>query len=120
MGTAERRKNILRVLYRRKHETIDNLALEFEVSTRTIRRDLETLSLTEPIYTQAGRYGGGVYVLTEEPLSRIVLTFEEFKVLHKLCSCVENKEDFCLTAEDIILLKNIIKVSSIRKNRKEK
>ena len=62
MGTAERRTEIMRVLCRRRHEKISNLAEEFGVSTRTILRDIEVLSIKEPIYTQCGRYGGGVYV----------------------------------------------------------
>ena len=62
MGTAERRTEIMRVLFRRRYEKISNLAEEFGVSTRTILRDIEVLSISEPIYTQCGRYGGGVYV----------------------------------------------------------
>ena len=54
MGTAERRAEIMRILCRRRHETISNLAEEFGVSTRTIQRDVEVLSITEPIYTQYG------------------------------------------------------------------
>jgi len=42
-----------------------NLAFEFGVSERTIRRDIDALSLVAPIYTQAGRYGGGVYILSD-------------------------------------------------------
>lgn len=61
-GRAERRSEIMKLLCRRRSETIRNLAFEFEVSERTIRRDIEILSLNEPIYTQVGRYGGGVYV----------------------------------------------------------
>lgn len=60
MGTAERRNEIMRVLCRKRHETVLNLAKEFGVSERTILRDVVALSLTEPIYTQCGRYGGGV------------------------------------------------------------
>ena len=52
----------MKLLCRRRSETIRNLAFEFEVSERTIRRDIDILSLNEPIYTQVGRYGGGVYV----------------------------------------------------------
>ena len=63
MGTAERRTEIMRVLYRRRHEKISNLAEEFGVSVRTILRDIEVLSATEPIYTQCGRYYGGVYIM---------------------------------------------------------
>ena len=59
MGTAERRNEIMRILCRRRHESISNLADEFGVSTRTILRDIEVLSIKEPIYTQCGRYGGG-------------------------------------------------------------
>ena len=60
MGTAERRRQMMLLLCRRRHETMRNLASEFGVSERTIRRDVEALSCTEPIYTQPGRYGGGV------------------------------------------------------------
>ena len=67
-GTAERRSEIMKLLCRRRSETIRNLAFEFEVSERTIRRDIEILSLNEPIYTQVGRYGGGVYVEEGYPL----------------------------------------------------
>ena len=62
METTERRIAIMRILCRRRHETISNLAQEFGVSARTILRDIEMLSLSEPIYTQCGRYGR-VYVM---------------------------------------------------------
>ena len=59
LETAERRIAILKLICRRRFETIANLAYEFDVSERTIRRDIEFLMRTEPIYTQPGRYGGG-------------------------------------------------------------
>lgn len=62
LETADRRKKILKIIRQRGHETIANLAFEFGVSGRTIRRDVEALSLTEPIYTKPGRYMGGVYI----------------------------------------------------------
>ena len=65
MNSAERRNEILRRLCIRKHDTVANLAFEFQVSERTIRRDIEALSLEAPIYTQTGRYGGGVYILDD-------------------------------------------------------
>ena len=73
MGTAERRTEIMRVLCRRRHETISNLADEFGVSTRTILRDIEVLSVMEPIYTQCGRYGG-VYVTDDYSMSRMYMS----------------------------------------------
>ena len=63
MGATERRNAIIQALGRRRYDKISNLASEFGVSERTIRRDIEILSLTEPIRTEAGRYSGGVYVL---------------------------------------------------------
>lgn len=58
MGTAERRTEMLRVLCRRRCDTVSNLANEFSVSERTVLRDIEVLSLTEPIYTKQGKYDG--------------------------------------------------------------
>ena len=76
-GTAERRKEIMKLLCKRRHETIPNLAIELGVSARTIRRDIEELSLSEPIYTQAGRYGGGVYVLDDYYINRMYFSEEQ-------------------------------------------
>ncbi len=58
MGTAERQREIMKVLCWRRHETIRNLVFEFGVSMRTIQRDIEALNRSEPIYTKPGRYGG--------------------------------------------------------------
>ena len=60
MGAAERRQLILDLLCQRRKETIPNLAAELGVSERTIRRDIEMLTLRYPIETACGRYGGGV------------------------------------------------------------
>ena len=57
-----RRYNILIVLCRRRYEKTKNLAYEFGVSERTVRRDIDVISLSAPIYTKSGRYGGGIYV----------------------------------------------------------
>ena len=40
-SAVERRQAILEILCERRHEKIDNLAFEFEVERRTIRRDIE-------------------------------------------------------------------------------
>ena len=74
MGTAERRTEIMRILCRRRHETISNLADEFGVSSRTILRDIEVLSITEPIYTKCGRYDGGIYVADDFVMNRMYMT----------------------------------------------
>lgn len=47
----ERRQKILEILCVRRQETMENLAQEFNVTTRTIRSDIEELTLAHPIET---------------------------------------------------------------------
>ena len=100
MGTAERRCEIMRVLCRRRNETVANLAKEFDVSTRTILRDIAALSLKNPIYTQCGRYGGGVYVLENYQMEPMAMTQEELNVLQKVLISVEKGEVCVLPNND--------------------
>ena len=108
MGTTERRKEIMRVLCRRRHDTISNLAEEFGVSTRTILRDIEVLSITEPIYTQSGRYDGGVYVTKSYSISKMYMTEKELNLLHKLSKFADEKAVCELSVEENNLLKSLI------------
>ena len=107
MGTAERRNEILKLLCRRRYETISNLAFEFGVSDRTIRRDIEVLSLTEPIYTQSGRYGGGVYVMDGYYINRMYMNESEIRLLHKLYNLATAQEKCSLTQTELTVLKRI-------------
>ena len=109
MGTAERRNEILRLLCRRRHETIQNLASEFGVSERTIRRDVEILSLQNPIYTQPGRYVGGVYVMDDYSMDRMYMSETELAVLRKLSAAVQG-DDSILTEEEQKVLRLIISI----------
>lgn len=120
MGTAERRKEIIRILCRRRHETISNLAEEFGVSTRTILRDIDVLSVTEPIYTQSGRYGGGVYITNDYVMNRMYMTDRELLVLHKVKKFAENKSVCDLNDDEYISLKNIISQYSKPNYKKDK
>ena len=74
MESTERRRTLMEILCRNRHETIGGLARELGVSERTIRRDIERLSIKEPIYTQSGRYGGGVYVIEGYFMSKQALS----------------------------------------------
>ena len=98
MGTAERRYEIMKTLCRRRYETIRNLASEFGVSMRTVQRDIEALSRTEPIYTQFGKYGGGVYVVKGYSMDRIYMADKELDVLQKLYTAAD--ENRSLLADD--------------------
>ena len=108
MRTTERRTEIMRILCRRRHETISNLAEEFGVSERTILRDIETLSITEPIYTQCGRYGGGIYVSEDYYMNQMYMSDKELTVLHKILSLARNKDICDLKKEEYEVLSTII------------
>mgnify|MGYP003296491630 CR=1 FL=1 len=123
METAERRMAILKLLCRRRHETISNLAEQFGVSERTVRRDIEILSLSEPIYTQTGRYGGGVYVTDNFTMDRMYFKDDEIEVMNKILGCVEKGTECNLLNEEVRLLKKIVKEytkPSLKTERKNK
>ena len=68
---------ILYYLLDREHATAPELAAEFEVSQRTIYRDVEVLSGAGiPIYTEPGR-NGGIYLLQDFILDRAILSENE-------------------------------------------
>lgn len=68
---------IVYLLMHKKTATARELAERFEVSTRTIYRDIETLSATGiPVYMSKGK-GGGIFLLPEFVLNKAVLTDEE-------------------------------------------
>lgn len=108
MGTTERRNAIMEVLAKRRHDKISNLASEFGVSERTIRRDIEILSLTEPIRTEAGRYGGGIYVLDSYYKRKKYLNSAQIFVLQKILSYNESVTTAFLTIEDVENLEEIL------------
>lgn len=75
--TESRLFKILYYLLDRKHATAPELAAEFEVSPRTIYRDVEALSSVGiPIYTEPGR-NGGIYLLQNFILDRAILSENE-------------------------------------------
>ena len=106
MRTAERRKEIIELLYRQRYECIGTLAKKFAVSTRTIQRDVEILSLDHPIYTKPGRHGGGVYVADEYYINRRYMSEEEIEIILKLMSVSQNRN--LLTLNEIDIIKSII------------
>lgn len=108
MGIGERRTEIKRILCCRKYETISNLAEEFGVSERTIQRDVEALSITEPIYTQCGRFGGGVYVMGNRSMDKSYLTDSEYAVLHKVLMFAKTKSVCELEEKEIVILEKYI------------
>lgn len=83
MSPSERRQKLLEILCRRRHDTYDNLAFEFNVSRRTICRDVAILMCAYPIETFRG-FGGGVKVAEGYYLHRKALTSKQTALLTKL------------------------------------
>lgn len=119
MGTAERRHEIMKILCRRKYETIRNLASEFGVSVRTVQRDIEILSRTEPIYTKYGKYNGGVYVIENYSMDRMYMNKQELDVLRKLYIAADEQSSL-LTDDEKNLLRYIISQYSKPKIKNER
>lgn len=86
MNPFERRQKLLEVLCRRRHDTYDNLAQEFNVSKMTIRRDIAELMCSYPIETVRGGHNGGVKVVGRYTLRRKTLTPKQTTLLKKLRS----------------------------------
>ncbi|MCL2391802.1 MAG: YafY family transcriptional regulator [Oscillospiraceae bacterium] len=68
---------IIYLLLNKKRVTAKELAERFDVSSRTIYRDIDTISLAGiPIYTEKGK-GGGISLLPEFVLNKSILTEQE-------------------------------------------
>ena len=77
MQVNNRLFEIVYILMQKKKTTAKELANRFEVSTRTIYRDIETLSTANiPIYASKGK-DGGIGLLDEYVLNKTILSEEE-------------------------------------------
>lgn len=83
MKATERRAEILNALVMRRESTAENLAAEFGVTERTIRSDIQELSLTYPIETVQGRHGGGIKMADWYRPSRKTLAPEQADALRR-------------------------------------
>lgn len=88
MSAIQRRIEILRILSRCRHAKIANLSQELEVCEKTIRRDIDFLSMDYPIYTLRGKYGG-VFVTENFKLDRMYMNEEKIALLKKLSTKIE-------------------------------
>ena len=92
MGPNERRQEIMETLCHRRQEKMANLAFEFGVSIRTIRNDIDTLSLSYPLETVRGRHGGGVRVMEGYHMNRKYLKPEQRDLLVQLRASLSGKD----------------------------
>ena len=66
--------------------------MEFGVTERTIRRDIEILCIKYPIYTKRGRTDGGVYIIDSFSFEKIYMTDEKVKLFENALSVLEKYE----------------------------
>jgi len=107
MGPNERRMEIMEILCQRRQETMENIAIEFGVSIRTIRNDIDYLSLSYPLETVRGRYGGGIKVMDGFYMNRKYLKPEQQALLKRLSTN--------LTGSDIAVMNSIFKDFALSK-----
>ena len=108
MGTFERRWSILKLLCKERHTTIGYLAHHFNVSQRTISRDIDELSLFEPIYTNAGRYNGGVFILDGYVIGSNYFNQKQKAVIQKVIEAAEDKAICIFEEQEIAMLKEML------------
>lgn len=88
-----RQLGILMYLLSHDKTTARELAERFEVSSRTIRRDMEDLSIAGiPVYASQGT-GGGIRLMEGYSLSRVLVTDAEKNLLLSLLSNLTLTED---------------------------
>ena len=109
MNTAQRRSEIMKILYQRTHESMSRLANELNVSYRTISRDIDILSLTYPIYTKTGRYEGGVYIMNKNSSFGEINRAQKRAVLQKIITEVSQNAVCSLSENEMAIIKNILK-----------
>lgn len=106
MGPSERRRKLIEVLSIRRYDTMEHLADELGVCWRTIYRDIQDLSLTYPLYTTRGTYGG-VHMMDGFRLDRKFLTPVQQKGLEELLPSLtkQDQELICSILDDFALKK---------------
>lgn len=83
MNAATRRERLIRILAMCGKTPVRVLAERLGVSERTIFRDVDALSDSEPISIERGRYGG-VFLTDTYALNRLYLKNEEILLLQKI------------------------------------
>ncbi|GLI04815.1 DNA-binding transcriptional regulator [Paenibacillus tyrfis] len=90
MSKSKRLMELMMTVNRKKKFTVKELASEFDVSTRTILRDLQELSeLGVPLYSEVGPHGG-YQVLNERILPPIAFTEEEAVAIFFACHALRH------------------------------
>ena len=91
MNITERREEIIRIMISRRKTTVPQLAIDLNVSTNTIRRDIIFLTFEYPLSTISGN-GGGVIIDKNDHPYKNVLTHEQVRVLEEIMNTTTNDD----------------------------
>ncbi len=91
MTANERRAEIMRILAARRSETMARLAMELNVTPRTICSDILTLTVDYPLETVRGN-GGCVRVAEWYHPHRNIMTMEQQTVLSQLMESANEQQ----------------------------
>lgn len=117
--TNERREELIRILMMNKKCTMEYLANSLNVSVRTIKRDVDFLSLTKPIQIDTGR-AGGVYITNRKAINLPIMKGEEISLLQKIISDTERTGVCELDEGNLEILKQMITLYSADEHKKLK
>lgn len=98
ISVTERRQRILEYLSDYRHATYSELANEFGVSKNTIVTDIVELSCSAPIFTTAGRYGGGIRVADGWYVGRRYLRDDQEQLLRGLMDGLQPEDQKTMQA----------------------
>lgn len=90
-SALERREDIRDYLLCHRRTSVRKLAEEFDVSTRTIKYDLEVLACSLPVITVQGR-GGGVFLDPEYNPNRIYFNPEEELLIREMIPYLQGEK----------------------------
>ena len=90
-SALERRRLMLEFLSDRRQATLEELALEFSVSKMTVRRDIDVLTCSAPIFTVQGG-GGGIRVADGWYIGRRYLHKDQEELLKQLMNGLQPEQ----------------------------
>lgn len=109
MKTIERRMSIIQYLCYARYSKLEELARIYNVSIRTIQRDILEIGPFIPLDPRSGRYDGGIYVVNEYRMDRMYMTTEEINLLYKIKAAIDASELIHLNDDEYYLFCALIK-----------
>jgi len=109
MDAMERRCQIVEILCDAKIRVkMRDLAPRFNVSVRTIRTDVDVLSLTYPIQTTRGRYNGGIGFIDGYRPKKARLTPIQRDFLYRIMCKVSKSDQEIVQSSPVDVLSSIV------------